>query len=347
MGSTPFLGSISGSRAATILGLNSFQTLYALWQIMIEEIYPGYNESMGAIMPPPVDNPAVRWGSALESAIITLSEKKAGCKIISREKLCRYKKLKGIPVTCHIDGEYKGRSILHQGKTTNIWNFNEWGAPGTDRVTDYVAAQVQHELLCREYEQSIVGVLVFPKRPDEWEKEGWIPRVNDKGKYKLYFKKDGCLDDTTNTIEWAAILSEMGFFHQYPIAVNTEAHKLMLDKYEKFYRKHIIEKIPPEPESYDDIKRCFPKPVGTIIADEKIEMLAAEYSDIGKEIGDSGSLKKRQDAIKIEILNYARRMEPVIDKDTMEKLIIYDNRGNKIGSFGKNKNGTLIYRGKD
>jgi len=352
MGSIPFLGSISGSRAATILRLNGFQTLFSLWQIMMEEIYPGFNASKGYIMPPQVDNPAVRWGSAFESAIIKLAEKKADDKIIDREGL--FQKFMSsdddikMRYSCHIDGRYKkNKFILHEGKTTSLYNFYDWGKPGTDRVTDYIACQVQHQLMVTGLEQCIVSVLVFPKRPDEWEKEGWVPRYYNIGFFLLEKIIDDKIIDSTTPLDWATINAQQDFFHQYPIRANPEAHKLMIEKYTEFWRKHIIEKIEPQPESYDDIKRCFPQPVGTVIADENIEMLADEYSSIGKEIGDGGNLAKRQADIKTTILNYVRKMEPVIDNDSMEKLIIRNSKGEKIGSFGKNKNGTLIYRGKD
>jgi hypothetical protein len=352
MGSIPIIGTISGSRAATILGLNGFQTLFSLWQIMMEEIYIGFNASKRYILPSPVDNPAVRWGSAFESAICKKAESLIGEKIIWREKTFTKKITDTVIASCHIDGEYQDKKILHEGKTTSLYNFYDWGKPGTDRVTDYIACQVQHQEMVTGLEQCIVSVLVFPKRPDEWEKEGYfIDGASKDSDNELYMigKKAEKIENFIfiNPLSWASILAEMGFFHQYPIAANPEAHKLMIDKYTEFWRKHIVEKIEPQPESYDDIKRCFPQPVGTVIADENIEMLAGEYSAIGKEIGDSGDLAKRQDVIKVDILNYVRKMEPVIDNDSMEKLIIRNKQGEKIGSFGKNKNGTLIYRGKD
>jgi len=301
----------------------------------MEEQYPGFNSLQGYVMPDDPDNASIRWGTAFEDSIVKLAEEKAGIEIINRERLYS---LSLKYVTCHIDGTYalkkiEDYSILHEGKTTSYWQWNNtWGEPGTDRVPAYIQCQVQHQLLCAGAEKCIVSVLVFSKRPDEWEKEGKSiiksPHKDDIGKYIIKTE-----EKYMYPTEWANILSQMGYFHQYPITADKALHAIMVEKYKEWWQFHIIEKQPPDPENTDDIKRLFPEPIGTIVANQGIEMLCSEYKQIGKEISKTGRLGKRRESIKVQILDWMRKQDSVIDEDTREKTILRDRTGKKLASW--------------
>lgn len=337
MGSKPI--GISGSRAATILGLNDWQSEFELWQRIMEEREPGFNSLQGYVLPADPDNASIRWGSAFEDSIIMLAEEKAGKKIINREKLYALKNIAWSYITCHIDGMYIDSlgylDTLHEGKTTSYFQFrNEWGTPETDKVPAYVQCQVQHQLLCTGAEKCIVSVLVFPKRPDEWEKEGWHFHYNleKQNNYKLHNDKIN-LADTINPIHWAITLDQMGYFHQYEITANKELHKTMIKKYKTWWKKHVIKKQEPVPTKTDDIKRLFPEPIGTIITSENIESLCNEYKQIGKEISNTGRLGKRRESLKVKILDWMRKQDSTLDDDSREKTILRDRTGKKIVSW--------------
>lgn len=346
---------ISGSRAATILGLNEWQSEFELWQRIMEEKTPGFNSLQGYVMPDDPDNASIRWGTAFEDSIIMLAEEKNVDNIDYRECLFFYdlkikeacqsnsewkNKTRKNYITCHIDGIYSKMSnqvtTLHEGKTTSQYQFrNEWGTPGTDKVPAYVQCQVQHQLLCTGAEKCIVSVLVFPKRPDEWEKEGWHFHYNleKQNNYKLHNDYKINLADTINPIHWAITLDQMGYFHQYSVTANKDLHKTMIKKYKTWWRRHIIKKQEPVPTKTDDIKRLFPEPIGTIVASEDIESLCNEYKQIGKEISNTGRLGKRRESLKVQILDWMRKQDSTVDDDSREKTILRDRAGKKLVSW--------------
>lgn len=363
MGSKPI--GISGSRAATILGLNDWQSEFELWQRIMEEREPGFNSLQSFVMPKPQDNASIRWGTAFEDSIVKLAEEKAGWEIINREMLYYYHAegtgqgpkeacpdmyTKVLPwgdyISCHIDGYYHDSQstipfTLHEGKTSSYWNWKDtYGEPGTDKVPAYVQCQVQHQLLCTGFEECIVSVLVFPKRQDEWEDMGWHFHYNLKkhNEYRLHnddIKKNflECIDPLT----WSTVLDQMGYFHQYHIQANKDLQTLMINKYIKWWKKHIINKEQPVPRNTDDIKRLFPEPVGTIVATEEIESLCAEYKQIGQEISKTGRLGKRREDLKVKILDWMRKQDSIIDEDSREKTILRDQSGEKLVSWNGRK----------
>jgi hypothetical protein len=117
----------------------------------------------------------------------------------------------------------------------------------------------------------------------------------------------------------------------------------MLDGYAKFWESIMAER-PPEPETYDDIKRLFPEPRGTLIVPPAIEMKLREYRDITEELGGSGPQAKRREQLKIEVLSWARQQTTVLDDESMESLVMRSEAGEKCGSFTKTKTGALMFR---
>jgi predicted phage-related endonuclease len=346
MGSQP--KGISASRAAAVLGLSEWQTPLEVFQRIMEEREPGWNAAHGYAAPEEPESAAMRWGTAFEGAVIELAEVARGMKIIHREQEYArgIKKGKGEKyLTCHIDGRYDNNSgnyhscDLHEGKTTSAFSFREkWGAPGTDHVPQEYYCQTQHQMICTGAEKVIVSALVFPEAPEAWEKMGWYAGHDGK---KWLLQNDG-MEIGAEPESWAHTLAEMGFFHQYTVQARPSLQAEMIERYRSFWENHVVPGIPPEPENYDDVKRLFPEPKKTLIVSDAVERMLSEYAQINKEAKEQ---EKRREEIKVKVLAWAREQtDGVIDDESTEALILRDGKGDKVGSFAKNKNGALVFR---
>jgi predicted phage-related endonuclease len=341
---------ISASRGAAVLGLSKWQTPVEVWLQIMESIEPGFCEKRKYELPEFEYSSVMKWGHAFEDAIIELAEEKYSNKIVHREKYF----IKNGYITCHVDGIYDfGRSkeyrdgdlYLHEGKTTNFRSFREeWGEPGTDQVPIIYQIQCQHQMICTGAEKVILSVLVFPKMIDEWEKINIFVEKWSSGWWIIDKKIEDKLNQAISIVDWAQALNEMGYFHQYEISANKELQELMIEKYTDFWNNHVLTGIPPEAKTYDDIKKLVREPVGTIIADEQIELLMSEYKQIRHEISPTGLLSQRCDKIRLEILKFMDKSENVQDDDSKDRYILRDRTGRKIASYSKNKNGTFIFR---
>lgn len=319
---------ISASRAGAILGMSQYSTPLQVWLQIMESREPGFCEKHNYKLPEFEYNSAMKWGHAFESAVIELAEEKTGGYISDREKLFQKDY-----ITCHIDGLYKGTSALHEGKTTSAQYFySAFGEPGTDRVPVEYQLQCQHQMICTGAEKVILSVLVFPKRVEEWEKEGWIVELNENNEYIL--KKD---ELWSKPLLWAGVLNQMGYFHQYTIHAHADLQKLMLEAYSDFWNNHVLTGTPPEPQDYTDIKSICRSPKGLIVADENMENLAAEYKSITKEISSTGTLAKRKEQIKTQILNKMididKTVGTIIDDNAIDKFILMSRTGKKLFSY--------------
>lgn len=336
---------ISASRGAAILGLSKWKTPVQTWIEIMEARQPGFCEKNNYELPVFEYNAVMRWGHAFEDAVIELSEQKSGYKITDRERYYTFIEY----ITCHIDGEYfipktAGITQLHEGKTASYFYWKDnFGEPGTDKIPIEYQIQCQHQMICTGAEKVILSVLVFPKRVEEWEEMGW-EIIHSSVAYPL-----GCYllsnkNIQINPFDWAKTLDQMGYFHQYEINAHPELQKNMIEKYTEFWNNYIIPGKEPIPQTYDDIKALCREPLGTIIADENIERLMAEYKNIKSEISGSGPLSKRTEQIKVQVLNYMRKEESTLDDDTTDKWILRNRQGQKIGSYGKNKKGSFVFR---
>jgi predicted phage-related endonuclease len=335
---------ISASRGAAILGLSSWKTPVQTWLEIMESREPEFCIKNNFEFPIFEETAALRFGKAFESAVIELAERKQGFEIIGRETYDFHSKYDY--VTCHLDGVYDNLTAppenkpLHEGKTTSAFYFRDhFGEPGTDQVPMEYQIQCQHQMICTGAEKVILSVLVFPRRVEEWEEMGWDVFPDPPEPFIL--KRGNCAHIPET---WAIILDEMGYFHQFNIHAHPELHALMLTHYRDFWENNILTGTPPVPKTYDDIRALVRDPIGTIVADENIERLMAEYHNIKSEIGGAGPLAKRAEQIKVDILQWMRGAGVVIDEDSQQKWILRDNTGHKIASYGKNKNGILGFR---
>jgi hypothetical protein len=86
------------------------------------------------------------------------------------------------------------------------------------------------------------------------------------------------------------------------------------------------------------------EPVGTIVCTPEIENLISEYKQIGSEISSTGTLAKRREQLKTQILNYSRTAGFVEDDESRDRWIIRSQDGKKLASYGKNEKGVYVFR---
>lgn len=176
-----------------------------------------------------------------------------------------------------------------------------------------------------KFSKCILPVLIFPVRQEEMLKMGIIPEEID-------------------TEKWVEVLAEMGFLKFYEIYPHEELQGLLRQHYADFWNNHVLTGTPPEPKNYDDIRAICREPVGTIIATPEINNLIAEYKSIGNEISSTGTLAKRREQLKTQILNYSRTAGFVEDDESRDKWIIRSTDGKKLASYGKNEKGVFVFR---
>ena len=346
MGSQP--RGISASRGAAVLALSEWQTQFEAWQLICEELQPGFNASRGYTLPEFKESAALRWGTAFEDSVIQLSESASGQVIKNREQFWKRDLTLSEDgeeiLTCHIDGWYEDRNLieksigLHEGKTTSIMPYRaKWGEPGTAAVPKIYQVQTQHQMLCTGAELDIVSVLVFPETPDAWEKMGWKPMLTsgqmNSESWGLIFEVEGKIKKIVQCWDWAKTLEEMGFFHQYPVPADKTLQSLLLDGYRHFWDHHVLTGIEPDPSTYEDIRRAFPEPVGTLVVDDQMDSWLRELRETKEEISTSGRLGKRVEELKVLILDTARKSATVPDEASDKKLVFVNAEGKKLGQY--------------
>ncbi len=322
--------------------------------------YPGFNATRGYKLPERVESAPIRWGKAFEDAVIALAEDARGKKIRDREAFCSIDfdgvSCGGGEITCHIDGLYSDQMSeddlpdldepLHEGKTTSSFAFREkWGEPGTDRVPQIYQVQTQHQCVCTKASLNIVSVLVFPETPDSWERMGWMVletmrgTIDGQGLSRWMLARrppDGSLaaqSELVVPLDWARPLAQMGYFHQYPVEAKPELGRMLIDAYRHFWDKHVLGEVEPNPSTYEDIRRAFPAPVGTVVCDTDMARWFSEYRAINEETGQNSPLKKRKEHLKRVILSRARKMDATLDEESEKKIIFRDATGKKLGQF--------------
>lgn len=333
MGSKPV--GISGSRAAAIIGLSQYSTPFTVWQEIMEKRQPGFNAKRGYIYEPFEGNASTEFGLAFEDAVCELTETDIGHQITNREGSYKLPEIEY--VTCHIDGQINGK--LFEGKTVNHRAFGAaWGEPGTDRIPQVYAVQIQHNLMLTGFKEATMSALVFPSTVQEWEEQGWQAHHNNIN--GVYFLKNHETDQIVMPSEWAEVFAQIGNFHSYHIEAKPDTHKILKELYAEFWQRHVVEEIPPDSVDYSDARRIFSEPKGTLvigandkIGGESVADIMREFRDITKEIGSSGHLAKRKQFIKNQVLKFAMDKTTVADDESVEKIVFRDESGNKLGSW--------------
>ena len=352
MGSTP-ASIYSASGISAILGLNQHKTKLHAWQEIQESLTPGFNESKGYTFPEFPDNAPIRWGTCFEAAIIKLTEEKHGYQITEREKSYT-KKFDQITLSAHLDGRIDENTLM-EGKTT--WNRafysikgedvndetgeieykRRWGEPGTDEVPAEYQVQTAVQRICTGAELVKLSVLVFPKSTQEFEDLGWDVREPTDGDLDYSIR-----EVNTNTWEdpfnWAKTFAQIGNFHTYLLPTNEKLETGIIEAIQEFDEKYVKPELPPPATNYPDIRRLITAPMGCIIATPEMVSKAAEYSEIVRELGKRGPTAKRQEALKVEIMNFMNTQRKddwavpndklvLISPDGGEMLINYSKSG--------------------
>jgi hypothetical protein len=303
----------------------------SVWTQIMEARTPGFCAAHGIVPPAHVDNAAVRWGLAFEGEVIRLAAQARNARITHREQFVMVPRvgLTTVPVTAHLDGIYH-TGELHEGKTTTLYSWRDnWGEPGTDRIPRDYAVQVQHQQLAARAcgacpgDRTILTVLCWPGRPDEWEAAGAVASEVDAR-------------------AWADVLAAMGLVHQYEVGADLELQARLVEIYRQWWADYVVRETPPPPDGYDDIKRLIPAPRGTVIADEQTARLCAEYGQINDELARIERRKKQLAGMILAPL--VGGAERPIDDDSVEALVLRDGTGRKLASYTKTKRGALTFR---
>jgi hypothetical protein len=180
-----------------------------------------------------------------------------------------------------------------------------------------------------------LSVLVFPRRQDDWEKEGWCTSAHG-GAIWIPGGEGNYPKQSAKCIDWASALAEMGFFHLFHIERNRDAAKLMQEAAAHFWAHYVVGNETPDLRTYEDVKRAFPAPVGTIIVSEQEERWIIERKAITEEIGVSGRLGKRKEELRVLTLkSICTRIgrDAVLDTESQDKVVFRSAKGEKLGSF--------------
>lgn len=362
MGSKPV--GLSASRIASLIGLNKWTTPLAAWQQIMEQQTPGWNKTHGYILPPSPNNAAIRFGLNFEDAITGLVEKKFSNKIIDRERFYS-KQIGDVTLTTHIDGQFEhkinGQQVVSENKTTNAFAFNSvkkeitealnddgelengfnlvryWGDDLTEQTPQQYQVQCAIQRVCSGSDLVILHALVFEKVQDAYEAFGWEfsshDLIGNEHNEILMVNRDKKLTSTMDS--WAVSLMEMGNLHEFHLPRNERLESAIISAVQVFYENHIVHEIPPEPSIWDDVLRCVPNPMGTIIATPQLKAKAVEYSELTKQLGSTSPLKKRRDQLKVEIMNDAMAMNRAEWTEPPDKMVIIDpNGGEVLASLG-------------
>lgn len=313
-----YVRNISASRGAGILGLSKWSTPFGTWLRMQEERRPGFAAEKGYVTPEPIEyNAAMRMGHLLEKPMIDVVCDFDYSRVSDIE---RY--YEDACLTCHIDCRIDG--IINENKTVYQRAFFAWGKPGTDRVPSQYQIQTQHQMMLTGDDIVHINALVLPFIADDIVD---MYGVDD----------DGNLNAAIDFSGWSFALSEMGYLKKYYIERHDDLIKMMREMYYEFWYKNILEEIPPEPETFDDIKSMIVDPCGVVVLDDDQESLVREYTDIKKELGKTGSLSKRAEDLKVGIMKIALdefpNMNEELKNESRDKIVFMNRQGKKLKSY--------------
>jgi len=349
----PIIGSISGSRAGSVLGQNEYSSPVSVWMDILEQMEPGFCESRGYEYEKFDGNASTQFGHCFESSTIQLTEQKTGLKIIDQERVFEkvlYPQMNNLKdpmlLSSHVDGIINN-TTLYEGKTAFDMGFRKKWDVEKNMIPRSYMIQIQHNCYLADHQEAIVSVLVFPRHPQDWVDEGIkVYKVLERNsEYMIHLPEPYNYRDPT---VWATVLNEMGYHHIFKIERNDDLIKAMLDKYQEFWTEYVIPKKPPTAMNFDDIKKLCPSPHGTVVLDpvkeKNIIDWINEYRGINKEIGKGGNLAKRQNTLKTSVMEYIKNMPSIQDEESTNKIEIKDGQGFTIASYSKQKDGKRVFR---
>jgi putative phage-type endonuclease len=91
-------------------------------------------------------------------------------------------------------------------------------------------------------------------------------------------------------------------FCVFPLTVDPAASKKLIEMEEEFWRKHVVERTPPEPRTTEETRALFKRDNGsTIIASHEVQSAVARLKQIKQGIEE---LSKVEDALKAQVQAY-------------------------------------------
>ncbi len=141
---------IGSSDAATIFGVNPWQTAFQLWQRKTDKV------------PDLEENERMFWGTELEAPVASAWSRRTGIKIRRHRKAYRHKEHPFI--LCHVDRLIEGGVL--EVKTAGAYSIRYW-ADG--EIPDMYMIQVQHQLMCTGREHGRLVVLLGGQEMRDYE----------------------------------------------------------------------------------------------------------------------------------------------------------------------------------
>ena len=139
---------LGSSEAGAALGLNPWKSPLAL-----------YLEKVGEVVPDDLtDNAAVHFGNVLEDTIAQEYMRRSGCRVRRRNQTFHHSEHPFM--VAHPDRTIDGEKTILECKTAGAWAQNDWGPDGSDQVPDQYVVQVHHQMICMDYPQAVLAVLI-------------------------------------------------------------------------------------------------------------------------------------------------------------------------------------------
>jgi putative phage-type endonuclease len=147
-------GGIGSSDVATILGLNRYETNFALWEVKCGLRQP---EDISKKM-------EVRLGIKLEPVVAELFEEDTGKTLHNVNKTQVHPQYPWL--RCNLDRRVVGERALAEIKTAGYWaaKSEEWGEEGTEAVPFRYASQIHEQLAVTGYEVGYLPLLDLGNR---------------------------------------------------------------------------------------------------------------------------------------------------------------------------------------
>lgn len=140
---------IGGSDAAAVVGLNPWQTNFALWE-----------EKVGRREPDDLSHvAAVKWGIRLEDVVADAFAEETGLAVHRVNRTLRHPEYPWM--MAHLDRRIVGQKRGLEVKTAGHWaaQSDQWGRSGTDEVPEQYLIQVMHYMAVTGYEAFSLAVL--------------------------------------------------------------------------------------------------------------------------------------------------------------------------------------------
>ncbi len=274
---------LGGSDAAAIVGASSYKTPYDIYLEKTE-----FKEDF-------VETPAQRRGRILEPLVRKLYEIKTGNQVTILKDTLHHKKYSFI--LGHVDGFVKSENVICEFKTANNFQKDNWGQEGSDEIP------LTHRIQCAQYE-----AIMEVQRTDVGLLIGSEDYLNH-------------LVKTIDQVDPYTIVDTPNFriYHYYR---SSSVEAKLIERERGFWNDHVMKRIPPLPQTQEDISSMFPQSDNTVLTakDEDLDLIGRfnALKCILKEVEDEFS------SIKIKNCTLMGSSSAIADT-TGQKLLMWNN----------------------